>query len=90
MTCDFFPVRLHREVAGIRHVDLDVFEVACIGSRSFRRKDEVVLAPDDQRGRLILTEECLELWIQRKLRAVVQHQIGLDFVAEIAAITSTT
>src|ERR1043166_4656101 len=47
---DFFAMRLQREVAGVQHVRLHVFQVAPVRRCTVRRKDEIVLSPHDQRG----------------------------------------
>jgi hypothetical protein len=41
-------------------------------------EDEVVLAPDDQRRRLILPEEGLELGMERHIGPIAVEQIQLD------------
>lgn len=45
-----------REVAGVDEVKLQILQVAAIGLRAFGREDNVVLAPDDEGGRLVPAE----------------------------------
>src|SRR5262245_16753081 len=77
-TRDLVAVRLEREMACIEQMRLDIWQIAAIRRRTFRREDEVVVAPDDQRGRLILPEELLELRVQRHIRPVVVEEVHLD------------
>ena len=58
---------LEREVSRVDKVQLGVRQVAQIGRRAVGRKDLIVLAPDDQRRRLALAKERLELRIEGTL-----------------------
>src|SRR5713101_3383121 len=58
--CDLIAVRLEREVPRVEQVRFEVAQIAPIRGGSFRRENEIVLAPDDQRRRLALSEEGLE------------------------------
>src|SRR5271166_7006952 len=44
------------EVPSVEQVELDVLKIPLVGVRPLFREDRVVLAPDDQRRRLALTE----------------------------------
>ncbi len=44
------------EMPGVQKVEVEVHEVPLVGIRPVGREDVVVLAPDDQRRRLVLTE----------------------------------
>ena len=59
-------------------VKLDLRQVALVGMRAVGGKDHVVLAPDDQRRRLMLAEVCLDLRIQRQVGPVVVEEVHLD------------
>lgn len=52
-----------REMAGVEQMQLDVFEIARVGARPLGRKDLIVLAPDNQRRRLMPPEVLLPLSI---------------------------
>jgi hypothetical protein len=52
-------------VAGVDEVKFDVGQVALVGVSSVGREDFVVLAPDDQSRRLVLTEIGLDRRIER-------------------------
>jgi hypothetical protein len=67
-----------REVSRVEQVQLGVRQILQVGARTLRREDHVVLAPHDQRRRLPLAEELLELRIQRGIRAVVVEEIELN------------
>ena len=69
-----------REVAGIDEMELKVLQVAPIGFRAVGRKDQVVLAPDDEGGRLVLAEIFLPLRIKWRIAAVVPEERHLDFL----------
>lgn len=53
---DLLAVLFQREVAGVEQVQPGLGQVAQIGGGAFRRKDLVVLAPDDEHRRLVLAE----------------------------------
>ena len=68
---------LDGEVAAVEHVQLGVRQVAQVGPPALGREEEVVLAPEDQRLRLVLAQERLPLRIQLDVRAVVVQQVEL-------------
>ena len=53
---DFGPIFLKGKMARIEKVELDVVQISLVGMRTVRRKDFVVLAPHNQRRRLVLAE----------------------------------
>jgi hypothetical protein len=73
-------MRLQCEVSRVKHVRLDVLEVAAIWRSPLCRKDVVILSPHNQGWRLKFPEELLEGWIERKIRPVVIEQVQLDLV----------
>src|SRR5271166_3257962 len=75
---NLFAMGLEREMAGVQHMYFEILQIALIGRSAFRWEDEIVLAPDDQRRRLILAEKGLKLGIQRNVGSVGMHQIHLD------------
>src|SRR5580692_10821686 len=64
------PVTLEREVASIKEMELHRLEVSLVRLGPGCRKDLVVLAPHDERGRLVLPEVCLPLRVERRITAV--------------------
>jgi hypothetical protein len=75
---DLFAVRFEREMTRVQQMHLDVRQVAVVWGGPFRREDDIVLAPLDQRRRLIRPEEGLEFGVQRPIRPVIVKQIHLD------------
>src|SRR5215470_17039496 len=71
-------MRLEREMTRVQEMHLGVRQVATVRDGTFRWEDEVVLAPHDQRRRLILPEEGLELRVHGHIRPVVVEQVHLD------------
>ena len=63
----FVSLVLEREVSRVDKVQLGLRQIAQIGRRAVGGKDLVVLAPDNQRGRLALAKERLELRIEGTL-----------------------
>src|ERR1700761_9753721 len=55
----------------------EILQIATIWSRACRWKDEIVLAPDDESGRLILPEEGLKLRIEGHVSSVREEEIHL-------------
>src|SRR5215831_6220444 len=60
-----------RKMPGVDQVKLDLGQVALVGVSAVGREDLVVLAPDDQRRRLVLPEIGLHLRIKRQIAAIV-------------------
>jgi hypothetical protein len=77
---DRVDVRLEREVAGVEDVVLEAAQVALVGLGSSEREDRIVLAPRDQRRRLVGAKVGLPARIERRIRAVAQEQVELDLV----------
>src|SRR5262249_25530774 len=71
---------LKREVAGIKQVIIERLQVTLVGFGSGRRKNLVVLAPNDQHRWLVLTEVFLPLRIQGRVAAVTEEEIELYLV----------
>lgn len=61
-------------MARFEKVEFQVLQVTLVGERSRGRKDWVVLAPNDQRRRLVLAEEFLPLRIQRRVASIAVEQ----------------
>ncbi len=68
---------LKREVAGVEQVIFGLRQVAAVGRGTVGGKDLVVLAPYDQRRRLVFAEECLELRVEADVAAIVAEQVEL-------------
>src|ERR1035438_939829 len=75
---NFFAVRLKGEMSRIEKMRLDVGKIPIVWGRTFGRKDIVVFSPDNQRRRLILTEEFLKLWVERNVASVVIKHVELN------------
>src|SRR5688572_27693266 len=75
---DFFTPVFQREMSGVEQMQFGPREILEVRTCAVRREDHVVLAPDDQRRRLTLAEELLELRVQAQVRAVVVEQVELD------------
>src|SRR5262249_35587463 len=70
---------LERKMPCVDQVKLDLGQVALVRVSAVGREDFVVLAPDDERRRLMLAEICLHLRIKRQIGAIVVEQVHLDF-----------
>src|SRR5437763_15770629 len=66
-------------MAGVDEVKLDLGKVALVGMGPIRWENLVILAPDDQRRRLVLAEIGLHGRIKRKVGAIVVEDVHLDF-----------
>jgi hypothetical protein len=62
-------------VAGIQEIKLCFGQVAAIGLGPAGGENLVVLAPNDQRRRLKLTEEGLKLRVEADIAAVIPEQV---------------
>ena len=60
-------ILLQGEVPGIEQVKLDILQIALVRLRTFGREYLVVLAPDNQRGWLVLAEVSLPFRIERRV-----------------------
>ena len=72
-SADFLMVGLKGEMSGIEKVDLRIRAVAPISFGSRRDEEGVVLAPDRQNGRPVLTKVGLEGRIHRNWRGYAMH-----------------
>src|SRR4051794_36309369 len=69
-------------MSNIEQVKFSVWQITQVGSCTIRREDLVVSTPDNQGRRLALTEERLELRVERDVTSIILEQIKLDvFVA---------
>ena len=75
-------------MTGVEQVDFSVWQITFEGARALDRKDNIVLAPDDQGRRLKSAEILVERRVKRNVRAVVQEEIvGFpDFLAGPAVL----
>jgi hypothetical protein len=69
---------LEGEMPGVQEMRLDIGKIPFVRGCALRWENVVVLSPDDQRWRLILTEELLELRIERNVGSVVVEHVQLD------------
>src|SRR5262245_15501886 len=68
---------LERKMPRVDQVKLDLGQVALVRVSAVGREDLVVLAPDDERRRLMLAEICLHLRIKLHIGAIVVEQVHL-------------
>src|SRR5215475_6208689 len=69
---------LKREMTRVDQMKLEVAKVTLVGVSTVGRKYLVVLAPNDERRRLMLAEICLHLRIERHIGSIVVEQVHLD------------
>jgi hypothetical protein len=81
---DHITVFFQREVASVEQVKLEILQVTLVRMGSLSRKNVIVLAPNDQRRRLMLTQVGLPLWIEAWITAVVQEHRKLDRLIALA------
>ncbi len=67
-------------MAGVDEMKLNLGKIALVGMCAVGGEDKVVLAPDDQRWRLVFAEISLDSGIERQVGPVVVEQIKLDIV----------
>lgn len=80
---DDLAVFFQGKVPWIEQVQVDRLQVAFVRMRALRRRDRVVLSPDDQRWRLVLAKVGLPLRVKGRIGPVVIEQLQLDiFVAQ--------
>ena len=72
------------KVAGIDQVVLDRLEVALVRFGPGGGEDRVVFTPRDQHRRLMRTEIFLPFRVQRRVAAVVEEQVELNFVVPLS------
>ena len=77
---DHVAIFLKRKVACVQQVECDVVEIRLLRMGTVRREEVVIIAPENQRRGLMLSEQCLPLWILRYICAVVQNHIQLHFL----------
>src|ERR1700704_1516296 len=71
---------LDREVAGVEPMHLGVGQDFQEGLAALLREEDVRLAPEDDRLRLPLLQECLPLRIERDVGAVVVEEVELNLL----------
>jgi hypothetical protein len=76
----FIELVLEREMPCVEQVELRVRQVAKIRPGAIGREDLVVRAPHNQRRRLSLAKESLELRIERHVSPVIAEQVELDIL----------
>src|ERR1700680_2173179 len=67
---------IEREMARIEDMDFGLRHVAAIGLRLRKLERQVVLAPQDEKPRLLPAHPCLPLRIGLEVRAVVVKQVA--------------
>ena len=77
---DFGAVRLQREVTGVEKADLRLGNVAPEGLGAWRQEKRIILAPNGEKRRAMLTEVRLEPRVERHIRGVIEEEIELDLV----------
>lgn len=68
------------EVTSVYEMELKVFDVAFVRFCSGRRKDLVVLTPNDKHRRLMFAKVLLPFRIQRRVASVAEEQIELKLL----------
>src|SRR4029450_3417378 len=68
---------LHGEVSGLEAMQLRLGQVAQVCLATLGREEDVPLPPEDQRVRLLHSQELLPRGVQRDIRTVVVEQIEL-------------
>ena len=63
---------------GVEQMEFEILQIAFIWISAFRRKNRIVLSPDNQSRRLIFAEICLPLRIKRRVRAVTVEKLELN------------
>ena len=82
MAGDYVAILFKSEVPGIEQMKLQIFQIALVRVSSLCGEDVVILSPDHQRRRLMLTEVGLPLRIKQWVRTVIVEQLKLNcFVA---------
>src|SRR5882672_7089126 len=76
----FVKLVFEGEMAGVDEMKFGLGKVALVGMCAVRGENEVVLAPDDQRRRLMFAEIGLHRRIKRKIGPVIVEEIELDVV----------
>src|SRR3569833_1200763 len=69
--CNFISMVFQREVASVEQVQLRLRQVTKVGLRARCGEDCVVLSPNNQQRRLVLTEILLPLGVMTQIRTVV-------------------
>ena len=80
MSCDGMALLFESEVTSVQQVKLYVLQVTSIRMGARGREDRVVLAPHNQRGRLMPSKVGLPLEVQRRVASVAMEQLQLDFL----------
>src|SRR5262245_55306483 len=79
-TGDFGGMGLQGEVTGVEEAHLGRRDVTLERFRAWRKEERVVLAPDREQARRVLTEVFLERGVKRDVALVVAEQVQLDFI----------
>lgn len=74
---DLAVMRLEREVTGVEQMDFRIGIVAAIGLRTRWEEERVMLPPDRQRRRPILSEIRLKCRVKRDVGTVAQDQVSI-------------
>src|SRR5580693_1894790 len=75
---DLCGMGLQCEVAGIKHMKFDVFQIPAVRFRARRQEHEVIPAPDDQGGRLERPEVLVPLRVALNVASVISVQDKLN------------
>ncbi len=77
---DRHGIFVDHEMAGVEPDQARIGQVALIGFGARRDEDRIVLAPQNQRLRPILTEQRVPFVVRRDVRAIILEQVELDRV----------
>src|SRR5262245_27508533 len=83
---DPFEVLFQREMAGVEQMKLNVFQIPLIKTCALDREDPIVLAPDNERGRLMRTKITLPGGVGLKVRLCIVQNGELDFLITWAVL----
>ena len=67
-----------REVSGVEHVQLSVFDVALKGPSTLLREDGIIGSPNQQRWRLVIAKVLVPVWILIDVRPIVVEEVELN------------
>jgi hypothetical protein len=76
----FIGLVLQGKMPGVEEMKLEIVQVALVRMRAVGGKDLVVLAPQDQRRRLVLAKICLYRRIKPEVGAAVVEEVELNVV----------
>src|SRR5690242_9584281 len=75
---NLFTMRFQGEMSRIKQMRFNPRQIPFIWNRAFRRKDKVILSPDNQGWGLIFAEKFLKLGIEGNIGAVVVQHVQLN------------